>query len=84
MSHAMRSPTRRPVSPVSLAPAASLDRLRQERGIALIAALMVTILMTALLVGFTTVVMSDQRYRVIDRNRSQAFYACLLYTSRCV
>lgn len=71
----MRSPTRRPVSPVSLAPAAPLDRLRQERGIALIAALMVTILMTALLVGFTTVVMSDQRYRVIDRNRSQAFYA---------
>ena len=28
-----------------------------------------------MLVGFTTVVMSDQRYRVIDRNRSQAFYA---------
>ena len=46
-----------------------------ERGIALIAALLVTMLMSALLVGFTAVVMSDQRYRVIDRTRSQAFYA---------
>ena len=33
------------------------------------------LLMSALMVGFTTVVMSDQRYRGIDRDRSQAFYA---------
>ncbi|MFN7916204.1 MAG: pilus assembly PilX N-terminal domain-containing protein [Vicinamibacterales bacterium] len=48
---------------------------RGERGIALIASLLVMLLMTALLVSFTTIVMSDQRFRVIDQNRSQAFYA---------
>ncbi len=32
-------------------------------------------LMSALLVGFTTVVMSDQRYRLIDRDRVRSFYA---------
>ncbi|MGC4085050.1 MAG: pilus assembly PilX N-terminal domain-containing protein [Vicinamibacterales bacterium] len=52
-----------------------MSDLRQERGIALIASLLVTLLMTALLVSFTTIVMSDQRYRVIDKNRNQAFYA---------
>lgn len=46
-----------------------------ERGIALITALLVLMLMSALMVGFTTVVMSDQRFRSIDRDRSQAFYA---------
>ena len=34
-----------------------------------------TLLLSALLVGFTAVVISDQRYRFIDRDRSQAFYA---------
>lgn len=48
---------------------------RSERGIALVIALLVTLLMSALLVGFSSVVMSDQRYRVIDRNHNQAFYA---------
>src|SRR3954465_4059054 len=46
-----------------------------ERGIAMITTLLVLMLMTALLVGFTTVVMTDQRYRFIDRDRGQAFYA---------
>ena len=46
-----------------------------ERGIALITTLLVMMLMSALLVGFTAVVMSDQRYRFIDRDRGQAFYA---------
>jgi hypothetical protein len=32
-------------------------------------------LISALLVGFTTVVISDQRYRFIDKDRGQAFYA---------
>ena len=41
----------------------------------MITTLLVLMLMTALLVGFTTVVMSDQRYRFIDRDRGQAFYA---------
>src|SRR3954449_11889267 len=46
-----------------------------ERGIAMITTLLVLMLMSALLVGFTTVVVSDQRYRFIDRDRGQAFYA---------
>jgi hypothetical protein len=46
-----------------------------ERGIALITALLIMMLMSALLVGFTTVVMSDQRYRLIDRDRVRSFYA---------
>ena len=45
-----------------------------ERGIAMITTLLVLMLMSALLVGFTTIVMSDQRYRFIDRDRGQAFY----------
>jgi hypothetical protein len=50
-------------------------RLGSERGIALITTLLVMMLMSALLVGFTTVVMSDQRYRLIDRDRVRSFYA---------
>ena len=49
-------------------------RTSSERGIAMITVLLVMMLMSALLVGFTTVVMSDQRYRFIDRDRSQSFY----------
>ncbi|HEY7292384.1 MAG TPA: pilus assembly PilX N-terminal domain-containing protein [Vicinamibacterales bacterium] len=50
-------------------------RQSNERGIALITTLLVMLLISALLVGFTTVVISDQRYRFIDRDRGQAFYA---------
>ena len=50
-------------------------RTSNERGIALITTLLVMMLISALLVGFTAIVMSDQRYRFIDRDRSQAFYA---------
>jgi hypothetical protein len=46
----------------------------QERGVALIAALMIMLLMSALMIGFTTVVMSDQRYRGIDKDRTRAYY----------
>jgi hypothetical protein len=42
---------------------------------AIITTLLVLMLISALLVGFTAVVMSDQRYRFIDRDRGQAFYA---------
>ena len=45
-----------------------------ERGIALITTIMMMVLMSALLVGFTTAVMSDQNYRAIDRDRARAFY----------
>lgn len=48
---------------------------QNERGIALLATMLVVLLLTALLVGFTTIVMSDMRYRSIDRDRVQAFYA---------
>ena len=50
-------------------------RTSNERGIALITTLLVLMLMSALLVGFTTMVMSDQRYRFIDHDRGGAFYA---------
>jgi hypothetical protein len=50
-------------------------RTSNQSGIAMITVLLVLMLMSALLVGFTTVVMSDQRYRFIDRDRNQAFYA---------
>ena len=49
--------------------------MKNERGIAMVATLLVMLLFSALMVGFTTVVMSDQRYRGIDRDRTQAFYA---------
>ena len=45
-----------------------------ERGMALIAALMIMLLMSALMIGFTTVVMSDQRFRGIDKDRNRAYY----------
>jgi hypothetical protein len=44
-----------------------------ERGSRLTTILMM-VLMSALLVGFTTAVMSDQGYRAIDRDRARAFY----------
>lgn len=47
---------------------------QNEKGIALIMTLLIMMLMSALLVGFTAVVTSDQRYRFIDRDRNQAFY----------
>ncbi len=50
-------------------------RKSNEHGIAMITTLLVMMLISAVLVGFTAVVMSDQRYRLIDRDRGQAFYA---------
>lgn len=49
--------------------------LSSERGIALITTLLVMMLMSALMIGFTSAVTSDQRYRFMDRDRAQAFYA---------
>src|SRR5262252_1797107 len=50
-------------------------RFHNQRGAALIAALMVMLLMSALMIGFTTIVISDQRFRGIDKDRSRAYYA---------
>jgi hypothetical protein len=57
----------------------SIDRIRHEseRGIALVVTMMVMMLMAALMIGFTTAVTSDQRYRQIDRDRVKAFYGAL-------
>ena len=53
----------------------SRARISGQDGIAMITVMLVLILMSALLVGFTAVVMSDQRFRYIDRDRNRAFYA---------
>src|SRR5215471_10404465 len=50
-------------------------RFHNQRGAALIAALMVMLLMSALMIGFTSIVISDQRFRGIDKDRSRAYYA---------
>ena len=46
-----------------------------EDGIAMVMALLMTLLVSILLVGFTATIMSDQRFRGIDHDHLQAFYA---------
>lgn len=46
-----------------------------ERGIALITSILIMLMMSALMISFTAALMSDQRYRTIDRDRGSAFYA---------
>ena len=53
----------------------SVSRPDSERGIALVTTIMILILMSALMIGFTAAVTSDQRYRRIDQERMRAFYA---------
>jgi hypothetical protein len=48
---------------------------RDQRGVALVTTMLIMLLMSALMIGFTTAVMSDQRYRYIDKDRVRAFYA---------
>ncbi len=50
-------------------------RTDNERGIALISVLLVMMMISALLIGFTTMTISDQRGRFVDRERNQSFYA---------
>ena len=50
-------------------------RTHSERGIALLTTLLLIILISGLLVGFTAVVTSDQRFRGTDRTRTAAFYS---------
>jgi hypothetical protein len=49
-------------------------RTSNEHGIALITTLLIMMLVSAILVGFTIVISSDQRFRFIDRDRQKAFY----------
>lgn len=48
--------------------------IRGERGVALVTTMLLMMLMGALMIGFSTVVMSDQRSRYTDRDRIRAFY----------
>src|SRR3990170_4987438 len=52
-----------------------MQRIDNERGIALITTMLVMMLMSALMIGFSAAVMSDQRYRSLDKDRIRAFYA---------
>jgi hypothetical protein len=61
-------------NPVETGPGRHHMRDLNERGIAMITTLLMLMLMSALLVGFTAVIMSDQRYRFIDHDRGQAYY----------
>jgi hypothetical protein len=47
---------------------------RDESGIALVSALLVLLLMTSLMVGFTAMATTDTRVRAISGSRTQAFY----------
>ncbi|MBI4484510.1 MAG: hypothetical protein HY655_00725 [Acidobacteria bacterium] len=48
--------------------------LRSERGVALLTVLLLVMLAAAMLTGVTTLLVSDQRLRGLDRTRTQAFY----------
>jgi hypothetical protein len=48
---------------------------RDERGAALLTALLVMLLMAAVTAGFTALVITDTRVRSLDSTRTQAFYA---------
>jgi PilX N-terminal len=50
-------------------------RARNERGAALMTTMIVMTMMSAILLGFTALVMTDQRARFHDRDRTNAFYA---------
>ncbi|MDQ3069107.1 MAG: hypothetical protein M3R55_05190 [Acidobacteriota bacterium] len=49
--------------------------LREESGIALVSALLILLLMSSLMVGFTALATSDTKMRTISGARTQAFYA---------
>lgn len=46
----------------------------RESGVALLTALLLLLLMSSLLVGFSLLLMTDQRLTGVDRDRTQAFY----------
>lgn len=48
--------------------------VREETGIALVSALLVLLLMTSLMVGFTAMATTDTKVRSISGSRTQAFY----------
>ncbi|NOT45163.1 MAG: hypothetical protein HOP14_11230, partial [Acidobacteria bacterium] len=46
-----------------------------ESGVALLTVLMLLLFTSAMLAGFTTMTVTDQRLRAVDRTRTMAFYA---------
>lgn len=50
-------------------------RKRDERGAALLSALLVMLLMAAVTAGFTALVITDTKVRALDSTRTQSFYA---------
>ena len=58
-------------SPCSTRPLAA----RREEGIAMIVTLMVLMLVSALMVGFVTAIVADQRASGLDRDQTQAYAA---------
>jgi hypothetical protein len=50
-------------------------RLSDERGIALVAVMLLLMLISAILAGFLVTATGDMRLRAVDRARTQAFYA---------
>src|SRR3989304_1885295 len=48
---------------------------RSERGVALIAVLLLLMLSAALVAGFTSIVMNEQRLQGVEQGRAEAFYA---------
>jgi hypothetical protein len=50
-------------------------RTKKEEGAALLSALMVMLLMAGVTAGFTALVITDTRVRVMDSTRTQSFYA---------
>ncbi len=55
-------------------PAITPTHRRRDGGIAMVTVLLLLTLSLAMLGGFTTMVITDQRLRSVDRNRTQAFY----------
>ena len=53
------------------------SRRWSERGIALITVMMIMLLMSALMIGFATIISSDQRFRGIDKDRTRAYYGAM-------
>src|SRR5712692_8512636 len=49
-------------------------RKHRELGVALLTALIIMVMMSALLIGFIFLLMTDQRLTGMDRDHSQAFY----------
>jgi hypothetical protein len=58
-----------------MSPGTSQNQNDREQGIALLSALLVMLLMAGVTAGFTALVITDTRVRMLDSTRTQSFYA---------